>query len=195
MADTSEMKEAVQADLQAQENAQEPAPAKGAGSPKAKRPGGAFFLIDCATLVLGLIGAIFLALSYNTGYVSIVYGTKNSITLTVLAIVIPAAALILVLGQWKGFLKSEHIYNLVSYALVIALILAILLLLADRVDAIGNCIVAPWDAGHGGEDSCYLSFVSMGVWAVAMIGNIVLCFKGYGPKQAPVTAEEVSAKA
>ena len=155
------------------------------------RPKGAFFLIDAATVVLGLIGAIFLALSYNTGYVSIVYGQKNSIALTVLAIAIPALALVLVLGQWKGFLKSEHIYNLASYALVIALTFAILLLLADRVDAIGNCIVAPWDAGHGGEDSCYLSFVSMGVWAVAMIGNIVLCFKGYGTKGPVIMAEEV----
>ena len=89
-------------------------------------------------------------------------------------------------GQLRGFLKREHIYNLLSYALVILLTLSILLLHADRVDAIGNCIVAPWDAGHGGEDSCYLSFVSMGVWGVALIGNLFLCFRGYCPGKKPI---------
>ena len=139
---------------------------------------GAFFRISCATAVLGLVGAIFFVLSYNTGYVSIIYGAKNSIFLTVTAIAIPVIGAVMAVGQLRGFLKSEHTYNLLSYALVILLTLSILLLLADRVDAIGNCIVAPWDAGHGGEDSCYLSFVSMGVWGVALIGNLFLCFRG-----------------
>ncbi len=139
------------------------------------------FFVNCLTLVLTLIGTVFFALSYGTGYIGIVYGEKNSVWITLELAAVILICLVLTGIQAAGKQKPE-LFDVLTYLLVLLLTTATLFLLVDRVDAIGNCIVAPWDAGHGGEDSCYLSFVSMGCWLIALVANIVLSFAGYRKK-------------
>lgn len=137
------------------------------------------FYINILTLLLTLVGGVFFLMSYTTGYVSIVYGKDNSIGITMLSAVLLVLTLVSVIFQIRGKMQRKEVYDVIVYASAVILITAVLFLAADRVDAIGNCIIAPWDAGHGGEDSCYLSFVSMGCWLVAMILNLAGCFLGY----------------
>ena len=139
----------------------------------------ATFYINLLTLLLGLVGTVFFALSYMTGYVSIVYGMNNSITITVMLAAIIVLSALIIAFQIMGKVHVKEVYHVAMYILVILLTLSAGLLLADRVEAIGNCIIAPWDAGHGGEESCYLAFVSMGCWLVAVTANIVGSFIGY----------------
>lgn len=146
-----------------------------------KRKKSTGFFVNCITLVLTLIGTVFFALSYRTGYIGIVYGEKNSVWITLELAAVILICLVLTGMQAAGKQKIE-LFDVLTYLLVILLTTATLFLLVDRVDAIGNCIVAPWDAGHGGEDSCYLSFVSMGCWLIALAANIVLSFTGYRKK-------------
>lgn len=146
------------------------------------KSGGAIFIIDCVTLALTIIGVIFFILSYQTGYIGIIYGEKNSIWITVELVAVIVVCVYMIISQVTGKVQKTDRLNLLNYILIILLTTAILFLLVDRVDAIGNCIVAPWDAGHGGEDSCYLSFVSIGCWLVCLITDIVISFVGYEKK-------------
>lgn len=134
------------------------------------------FYADVAIAVLSVIAVIFFLLSYTTGYIGIVYGQNNSILITIMLFIVllisSASAVMKILGIDK-FEKITDILVLVNTAL---LIVSLMLLFADRLDAIGNCIIAPWDAGHGGEDSCYLSFVSMGCFIVCAVLNIIGAF-------------------
>lgn len=134
---------------------------------------------NCVTLLLTLAGAVFFALSYMTGYIGIVYGEKNSEIITIELVAVVLINVFLICSQVKEKWGNKLIYEILTYILVIVITSMTLFLLVDRVDAIGNCIVAPWDAGHGGEDSCYLSFVSLGCWCVCLIVDIILCFVGY----------------
>lgn len=141
------------------------------------------FWIEAASVLLAVVGAVFFGLSYTTGYNQIVYGENNSVTITVLlvfAVLIPCAAAVVQCLHIPG---TEEICDLAAVAASILFLLCLVLLLADRVDAIGNCIVAPWDAGHGGEDSCYLAFVSMGCWLAAAVASIVGSFLGFKAKK------------
>lgn len=140
-------------------------------------------IIHLVTLVMAVGGGVMLTLSYMTGYVSIVYGEDNSMLLTVLAIALVACAAYLVVVEFSGKAKPA-VVHILTYAMVAVITLLIMLLLVDRVEAIGNCIVAPWDAGHGGEDSCYLAFGAMGAWGVGLLGNLVGGFMSYGPSKA-----------
>lgn len=148
----------------------------------------ATLFISGITLILTLVGAVFFALSYQTGYVGIIYGEKNSGVITIEVVVVIAVNAYLVLSQWKGRWRNGLVYEILTYILVVAITTMTLFLLVDRVDAIGNCIVAPWDAGHGGEDSCYLSFVSMGCWGVCLLADLVLGFTGYNRRR-PIVIE------
>lgn len=142
----------------------------------------ATFYINLLTLLLVLVGTVCFALSYMTGYVSIVYGMNNSIIITLMLAGMIMISALIISFQIMGKVRVKEVYNVSMYILVILLTLSAGLLLADRVEAIGNCIIAPWDAGHGGEESCYLAFVSMGCWLVAVIANIVGTFMGYKEK-------------
>lgn len=135
------------------------------------------------SLALAVIGLVFFYLSYTTGYINIVFGEKNSLliqALMIASIAILIGTIVLHAINKRGF---RIVLNISTVILSVLLTLAILYLLADRVDAIGNCIVAPWDAGHGGEDSCYLSFVSMGGWLIAVVLLLIASFKGSGLKE------------
>ena len=135
-------------------------------------------IVPAVTILLLAIGAVFFAFSYRTGYIGIVYGEKNSIRITAgLAVIGLLCVLRILLGK-KGGNREKNIKDILTFIVIALLTVATILLLADRVDAIGNCIVAPWDAGHGGEDSCYLSFVSMGCWVIALVMNIIASFMG-----------------
>lgn len=134
------------------------------------------FYANLAIALLTAVALVFFLLSYTTGYVGIVFGEKNSILILVLQIVILLASLAFTAADVFGKLQKPIVRDIAVLVNTAALILSLLFLLADRVDAIGNCIVAPWDAGHGGEDSCYLSFVSMGCYLVALVLNIVASF-------------------
>ena len=140
------------------------------------------FYIQAVSILLMIVGTIFFGMSYTTGYNQIVYGEMHSIAITVLAVITFVILVTIVAFQSIGVLKIKEIYNVAMAVLAVLLILCTLFLLVDRIDAIGNCIVAPWDAGHGGEDSCYLAFVAMGCWLVSMIGIIVGCFLGHKVK-------------
>lgn len=136
------------------------------------------FYIHIVSLVFTMIGIVPFILSYRTGYVSIVYGEDNSIRITVLLVILVLMTIVLIAVRLTEAKAVERIYEPVTYLLVILLTTAAILLLVDRVEAIGNCIIAPWDAGHGGEESCYLAFGAIGCWCAALMADIVGCFTG-----------------
>lgn len=147
----------------------------------------AVFYIHLITLILGIVGIVFFGLSYTTGYnssIGVNYGERNSITITVMLAIMVVITMLSIILQITGKVQVKELYNLIVFALVILLTLSTILLLVDRVEPIGNCIIAPWDAGHGGEESVYLSCVSMGCWLVALVCNIVASFLGYKVKKA-----------
>ena len=134
------------------------------------------FYADAIIALLTVIAVIFFALRYTTGYIGIVYGKENSIVMTVFLALILLISVGSVVVEILGIRKSSAVVD-VAVLLNTALIMVVLvLLIADRVDALGNCIIAPWDAGHGGEDSVYLSFVTMGCLLVSIVLNIVGTF-------------------
>ena len=134
------------------------------------------FYADAIIALLTVIAVIFFALSYTTGYIGIVYGKENSIIMTVFLALILLISVGSVVVEILGMRKLSALVD-VAVLLNTALIMVVLvLLIADRVDALGNCIIAPWDAGHGGEDSVYLSFVTMGCLLVSIVLNIVGTF-------------------
>ena len=64
------------------------------------------------------------------------------------------------------------------------------LLLGDRVEGIGNCIVTDYDSGHGGEEAIYMSLAS----CILMLASAVYIIVGSFAQDKPVVEGEKPAK-
>ena len=125
-----------------------------------------------AALVLTVGAAVLFNLSYTTGYYT--YGQLNSGLVTLLlagALVFELAALIL-----RGKFADKAWPKFITFGVTGTLVAAAMLLIGDRVEGIGTCIITDYDSGHGGEEAIYMSIASAILMLVAVIYNIIGSF-------------------
>lgn len=127
------------------------------------------YLIAAVCSILGLV--LFL-LSYTTGYY--MFGKMNSYMILLLLSVGMVLEIFSVYAvkKWQGMFWTK----LLSFAGIALLSAAAILLLGDRVEGIGNCIVTDYDAGHGGEEAIYYSIAGSVMMLLAVISNIIVGF-------------------
>ncbi|MDE6590911.1 MAG: hypothetical protein K2K53_11320, partial [Oscillospiraceae bacterium] len=136
------------------------------------RKNGLEFITSAVSLVLTIAALVLFCLSYTTGYY--IFGQMQSgVTATLIAgaLVVEIAALIVrqkfPTALWPKFF---------TFAVTALLAAAAMLLVGDRVEGIGNCIITDYDSGHGGEEAIYLSLAASGLMLIAMIYNLIGSF-------------------
>ena len=140
---------------------------------KIKRKGAHLHLTT--TIITVLMTAIAIALfvmSFTTNYY--VFGGMNSHLILGLmcgAIVSAILAVVLTKKLPKAFWPK-----LITFVTTALLAWAALLLVGDRVEGIGICILTDYDSGHGGEEAIYYSLGAVVMMLVAMIYNIIGSF-------------------
>lgn len=122
--------------------------------------------------ILGIVGLVLFGMGFSTGYY--VFGEMNSYLVLLLLSVGIVVELVGAIIKAKGMTGFWTL--LFSYAGLALLTAAAFLLVGDRVEGIGNCIVTDYDAGHGGEEAIYYSLAASGVMMVGVILNIIGCY-------------------
>lgn len=124
------------------------------------------------TLILAVAGTILFFLSYSTGYY--IYGQMNSGIITALALVGIAMEIVALIVRGK---MPETLWpKLLTFCVTALLTGAAMLLIGDRVEGIGNCIITDYDSGHGGEEAIYMSLAGAALFLIAVIYNIIGSF-------------------
>ena len=130
-------------------------------------------LISCA---LTLLGGVLYYLSHKTNYY--ILGQMNSgliLALIGCALVVEIAALLLVRkfpkALWTQFL---------TFGVTALLVASAMLIVGDRVEGIGNCILTDYDSGHGGEEAIYMSLIGAASLLAATVYNIIGSFSRDG---------------
>lgn len=131
-----------------------------------------FSIRSYVIFLLSLIGLLFFLLSYTTGYYT--FGEMNSLLILTLIIGSLLAMAVSVIATKKN--AGEGILYMLTIFITALLIASATLLLGDRMEGIGFTVLTQFDAGRGGEEACYLSFVSMGSFLMAAIVNVVGSF-------------------
>ena len=117
-----------------------------------------------------LIGLVLFLLGFSTNYYT--FGGMNSVLIMVL-IVLAMAAIAASAALIHKF--PDKIWaKLMPLAAVGLLAAASMLIVGDRVEGIGNCIITDYDSGHGGEQAIYMSLVG----AVSLIVSIIYIIIG-----------------
>ncbi len=122
--------------------------------------------------VLGIGGLVMFFMSFTTGYY--IFGEMNSRKIMILLIAAIAVEIITVITQ--SVFKRSFWTLLLPYVAIGLFAAAAFLLIGDRVEGIGNCIVTDYDAGHGGEEAIYYSLIGSGLMVIGIISNIIGCF-------------------
>ncbi len=118
--------------------------------------------------------------SYTTGYY--VFGEMNSgliFLLTASGMTVEIAALV-IRKKWGSQFWTTYL----TFAVTALLMAGAILLIGDRVEGIGNCIVTDYDSGHGGEEAIYRSLMASGILMAGVIFNIIGSFSKRAEKQA-----------
>ena len=133
-----------------------------------------------SVLVLSAAAAVLFGMSYTTGYY--VFGQMQSVTITAL---LAAGIVVEVLAIAIRSKKPAAFWpKLLTFAVTALLAGASMLILGDRVEGIGNCIVTDYDSGHGGEEAIYMSIAATVLLLLAVIFNIIGSFSK-DPQEAP----------
>lgn len=130
-------------------------------------------------VVTGSIGLILFLLSYNTGY--FIFGQMNSIMILafILTGILAEVFTLYAIGKW-----GEYFWvRLLTFVVTALFSAAAILLIGDRVEAIGNCVITDFDSGHGGEEAVYRSLAASGIMLLGVVLNIAGSFSGYRQKQ------------
>ena len=107
------------------------------------------FRSGIVTAVLAAAALVLFFLSYSTGYYT--FGQmQSSIIASLLGVGLAIAAA-------APFLRARFPKALwakiLTFCVTALLAAAAILLLGDRVEGIGNCILTDYDSGHGGEEA------------------------------------------
>jgi hypothetical protein len=124
------------------------------------------------TLILGVASLVLFLLSYTTGYYT--FGQMQSPIIAALlgtGMAVEIAALII---RRKN--PSALWPKLLTFCVTALLSGASMLLIGDRVEGIGYCIVTDYDSGHGGEEAIYMSIAASILMLTAVIYNIIGSF-------------------
>lgn len=138
----------------------------------AEKKGRAAVIRAVIVAVFAAAGMIFFLFSYTTGYYT--FGKANCwpVFLAVIAAIILAAAVVFVNVKFHNNLLTSALMLVVTALLVFGMIM----LLGDRVEGIGFTIVTKFDAGHGGEEACWMSIIACGCFLAGGILNIINSF-------------------
>ncbi|MCR5826363.1 MAG: YdgA family protein [Oscillospiraceae bacterium] len=128
--------------------------------------------VGLITCVLTLLSLVLYLLSHTTNYY--IFGQMNSGAITALLVGTMIAELLTVFCE-KRFPKAVWAKCL-TFLVTALLVGTAILMVGDRVEGIGNCIVTDYDAGHGGEEAIYMSLISAGLLLVATVYNIIGAF-------------------
>ena len=129
-------------------------------------------LCSFVVIALTVLGIILFALGFSTGYYT--FGQLNSNA--VLAAAIAAAVVACAAVFLRNRLDKQWWPKLLSFGVTALLALAAMLLIGDRVEGIGTCILTDYDSGHGGEEAIYMSLGASIAWLCAMVFNIIGSF-------------------
>lgn len=122
--------------------------------------------------VLSAAALVLFCLSYTTGYY--IFGQMESGLIAVLLGVGIAVEIVAIVLRGK---QSGSVWpKLLTFAVTGLLAGAATLLIGDRVEGIGNCIITDYDSGHGGEEAIYLSIASSALLMAAVVYNIIGSF-------------------
>lgn len=124
------------------------------------------------TLILSVFGLSYYLLGFSTGYYT--FGQMKSTLTFIIALVALAAESVLLVLKKDG--KGGKVWKYGTYLVTGTLVAAALLIVGDRVEGIGNCIVTDFDSGHGGEQAIYLSIGGALLLLGAAIFNIIGSF-------------------
>lgn len=127
------------------------------------------YIIAAACGAAGL--ALFL-LSFSTGYYLFGQLNSNMVLLLLAAGIFIEVFSVFAISRWKDMFWTK----LLGFAGIALLTAAAILLLGDRVEGIGNCIVTDYDAGHGGEEAIYYSIAGTVVMLLGVVSNIIGSF-------------------
>nr|MCR5294246.1 hypothetical protein [Lachnospiraceae bacterium] len=134
--------------------------------------------VSSGGVALGLtaLGAILFFMSYTTGYY--IFGQMKSGVITAFI----AAAFICEAMLFFFSMKASRgmFAKLLPFFVTALLAASAMLIVGDRVEGIGNCIVSDYDSGHGGEEAIYMSLVGAVCLLTAMIYNIIGAFSENG---------------
>ena len=128
--------------------------------------------LDIAMTILTVIGLVLFCISYMTGYY--IFGQTHSIAVL---LCIFAAVVTEVFGTYarEKYRDKEWPHILVT-VMIVLICWGIGMLLMDRVEAVGNCVVTDFDSGHGGEEAVYISFASISVLLIVVVLGIIKSF-------------------
>ena len=136
-----------------------------------KKPG-VHLTIGVITLVLTVLALCLFLGSFTTNYYT--FGGMNSGLILTLIL---GAIVFTVLSWWLNRRFPDNIWvRFAPFAVIACLAAAAMLLVGDRVEGIGNCIVTDYDSGHGGEEAIYMSLASSVLMLIAMVYNIIGSF-------------------
>lgn len=130
------------------------------------------FAMGVLALLLNVAGTVLFAVSYTTGYYT--FGEMNSpmiLSFFLAGMGVEIFALVAMV-KWGDKLWVRFL----TYAITALMVAGAMMLIGDRVEGIGNCIITDYDSGHGGEEAIYYSLAASGVMLVGTIFNIVGSF-------------------
>ena len=123
-------------------------------------------------LILTVVGFALFYMSFTTGYYVFGQMQSNLITILLGAAVVAEIAALIVRAKFPEAFWSK----LVSFVVIGCLAAAAALILGDRVEGIGNCIVTDYDSGHGGEEAIYMSLAGAILMLIAVVYTIIGSF-------------------
>ena len=125
-----------------------------------------------ALLILAVAGTVLFAMSYTTGYY--IFGEMQS---TAIAILLGAAIVSEIVALTVRALLPDAVWTkFLTFVVTALLAAAAALILGDRVEGIGNCIVTDYDSGHGGEEAIYMSLAGAILTVIAIVYNVIGSF-------------------
>ena len=137
-----------------------------------KKKSGLHLTIGAITLVLGVLALVLFLLSFTTNYYT--FGSlKSPLILTLIL----GGLVLTALSIWLHHKFPRNIWvRFVPFAVIACFAAAAMLLVGDRVEGIGTCIMTDYDSGHGGEEAIYMSLASSVLMLIAVVYNIIGCF-------------------
>ena len=130
------------------------------------------FVMGVLSLLLNIVGLVLFFVSYTTGYYK--FGEMNSpmiLSFFLVGIGMEIFSL-LAMVKWGDKMWTRFL----TFAITALLVAGAILLIGDRVEGIGNCIVTDYDSGHGGEEAIYYSLAASGAMLLGMLLNVAGSF-------------------
>ena len=130
------------------------------------------FAMEVLALLLNVVGLVLFGVSYTTGY----YTFREMNSPMILSFFLVGIGMeifsMIAMTKWGDKMWTRFL----TFAVTALLVAGAMLLIGDRVEGIGNCIVTDYDSGHCGEEAIYYSLAASGAMLLGTIFNVVGSF-------------------